>query len=363
MSDFSFKLWRGALLDKLSKMIVIVSKKSPQPILMHCGFFIRNQEVILRVTNLEVFLEVKIPLIEASFSTQEEERKIFLRAHLLIDILKKTKSEYITFSVINNYIHLGGDNSKFSFTNLAHEFPDLVQEPLVTGPRFEFKDDWVFLNLDNNAGGACFLEKISPESFRVVFFDRRRITFYDLQVLPSENAWSLPSVFLFNPKYFKELKKFFSVGENIQISYNSKYMVFEADIRVVFLQFAAQKIQIHQFLQIKQDCISGIFKVKDIIGSLERVLLISSPITRSIKMNFTANELEISSFDPTVGQCKDVMPNSSDIRGSLWINGDFLLEALKLLSNKEVILYYKNSLKPLIIEGSSTSILMPIKQN
>jgi len=107
-------------------------------------------------------------------------------------------------------------------------------------------------------------------------------------------------------------------------------------------------------------------KRNQIIESLRRVSILSSEKTRGVKFHFSQNLLELSSYNPELGEAKEevlVDYKGEDI--TVGFNSRFVLEVLNIMKGEEVVLAMEDGVSPAIIRPSNderhTCVVMPMR--
>jgi len=107
-------------------------------------------------------------------------------------------------------------------------------------------------------------------------------------------------------------------------------------------------------------------KRMQILESLRRVSILSSEKTKGVKFYFSKDLLELSSYNPELGEAKEEL--SIDYRGEdlmVGFNARFLLEVLNIIRSDEVILDLEDGKSPAVIRPSDddrhTCLIMPMR--
>jgi DNA polymerase-3 subunit beta len=107
-------------------------------------------------------------------------------------------------------------------------------------------------------------------------------------------------------------------------------------------------------------------KRSQIIESLHRVSILSSEKTRGVKFHFSQDLLELSTFNPELGEAKEELP--IDYKGeelSVGFNSRFLLEVLNIMNSDEVIFELEDGKSPAILHPANdpmhTCVVMPMR--
>jgi DNA polymerase-3 subunit beta len=107
-------------------------------------------------------------------------------------------------------------------------------------------------------------------------------------------------------------------------------------------------------------------KRSQIIESLRRVSILSSEKTRGVKFHFRQDFLELSTFNPELGEAKEELP--IDYKGedlSVGFNSRFILEVLNIMNSDEVIFEMEDGKSPAVLHPANdrghTCVVMPMR--
>ena len=120
-----FTIQNAKLTPLLNFVIGVVEKKQVLPILSHVLFSIKNNQLKLTASDLELELVCSAPL-----DTDVTDAEISLPARKLFDICKSLSGEsQISFNLKDNVIHIAAESAKFSLMTLpASQFPQMTEQ-------------------------------------------------------------------------------------------------------------------------------------------------------------------------------------------------------------------------------------------
>jgi len=102
------------------------------------------------------------------------------------------------------------------------------------------------------------------------------------------------------------------------------------------------------------------------LESLHRVSLLSSEKTRGVKFHFSSGTLELSAYNPDVGEAKEEFPveyTSEDL--TVGFNARFVLDVLGVLNSENILLEMEDGISPAILrpenDGQHTCVIMPMR--
>lgn len=103
---------------------------------------------------------------------------------------------------------------------------------------------------------------------------------------------------------------------------------------------------------------------EDFLHALRRAEIMTSEKSNSVKLNFTANKLEITANSPEVGEAKETMAlNYKGHEMAIAFNPKYVIDPLNALTNDEVFLELIDDLSPgvLKINGPFLYVVMPMR--
>ena len=120
-----FTIQSTNLTQLLNFVIGVVEKKQVLPILSHVLFSIKNNQLKLTASDLELELICSVPL-----DMDVKDAEISLPARKLFDICKSLSGEnQIVFSLQGSVMHITAENAKFRLMTLpASQFPQMTEQ-------------------------------------------------------------------------------------------------------------------------------------------------------------------------------------------------------------------------------------------
>jgi DNA polymerase-3 subunit beta len=107
-------------------------------------------------------------------------------------------------------------------------------------------------------------------------------------------------------------------------------------------------------------------KRAQILESLRRVSILSSEKTKGVKFHFSQDLLELSTYNPELGEAKEEF--AVDYKGEdlvVGFNSRFVLEVLNILKSDEVIFELEDGKSPGVIRPANdekhTCVIMPMR--
>ncbi len=332
----------------------VVSKKSPMTVLSNICLQFYNQIITISATNLETLI---IQQIDADISLECD---TVVKAHILNEVLKQSIGENIKIFTNHREMIIVDESGEFKLINSEEKFPVRNLEKFET--IIEFESNHLVsmikntnINVDSNEGGAMNLY-LENNQISCMVNDRRRFSYISCAI-ENNKEYKLS----INPKLRKELIKLNSKNK-VQIKIHNQEFILQTDkLTILSRIYNSTNIDYKNFLQNKESMYHFKCKTSELSKGLSRVITLSSILTRSIKLTFSTNLLELSSFDPSSGSSKSIIKGDGDFSDYIYINGDYMIEAIGCAHTDETIIYFQNNKRQLMIDCDAIHIIMPIR--
>ncbi len=367
----NFSVDRSPLLEALQKVHAVVEKKNTIQILGNILCIVKNQELSLCATDLEVGIKVTLPVEVKS------EGQITLSAKHFLDIVKELpeKTLFITRKD-NSWIELICGKSKFNIVSLsADQYPSLPGfEDKVY---FEGRTDALIQMIDRTQFAASndatryhingvFLEYLENSMMRMTATDGHRLSFVDQEVFL--NNPELRRGIIVPKKGLMEFRKLLNGDQKvIGISFERGYLFSKLDsssyifIRLIDGEYPDYRPVIpktaDRLVNIDQQHFNS---------ALKRVSLLANEKSRGIKLLFQENCLIISSSNPDMGEAREEV--DIEFQGEpieIGFNSKYLLEALAVMKSEKLEFHLKDRLSPAILREvehkNHTYVIMPMR--
>lgn len=362
--NFSAKIFEGSYTQmklvcsksNLLNGVQIVSKAVPSKTTMsilECILINASQgEIKLTANDMELGIETKIEgeILEKGI--------IALDAKIFLEIVRKLPDNNITIETdINLKTIITCEKSKFNIIGKSGEdfsyLPNIEKnEPLIIS-QFTLKEvvrQTIFsiADNDNNKLMTGELFEINNDELKVVSLDGHRISVRNIKL---KNSYGNRKVVV-PGKTLNEISKILSgeTDKDINIFFTNKHIVFEFDrTTVVSRLIEGEYFKIEQMLSKDYETKVKINK-KELLNCIDRATLLvkegdKKPIIISI--NDISMELKINSTVGSMNEEIDITKQGKDLM--IGFNPKFLIDALKVIDEEEVDLYFVNPKAPCFI--------------
>ena len=359
--------------QNLAKGVSIVSKavpsKTTMPIL-ECILIDASTDVIkLTANDMELG-------IETSIDGEIIERGILaLNAKIFAEIVRKLPdNEIIIDTQGDNQALITGGKAKFKIASLpGDEFsylPNIEKDDFITVSEFTLKEvirQTIFsiADSDTNKMMTGELFEIDNDVLRVVSLDGHRISIRKIEL---KDAYQ-PRKVIVPGKTLQEISKIIG-GETdaeVEISFTKNHIVFEFDRTLVVSRLIeGEYFRIDQMLSSDYETRVHVNK-KELLDCIDRATLLikegdKKPIIIDIKNE--SMELKIKSQIGSMDELIFCTKDGKDLM--IGFNPKFLIDALRVIEDEEVDLYFMNAKAPCFIKDENQSyiyLILPVNFN
>lgn len=357
----------------LAKGVSIVSKavpsKTTMPIL-ECILIDATTDVIkLTANDMELGIETTIE------GEIVQRGMIAMNAKIFSEIVRKLPdSEIVIETDPTSQTVITCEKAKFTIAAQSGEdfsyLPDVEKEESIIISEFSLKEiirQTIFSIADNDAnkmmGGELF--EVENNSLKVVSLDGHRISIRKIELKESYT----PRKVIVPGKTLQEISKIVGgeADKNVEISFTKNHIVFEFDkTMVVSRLIEGDYFKIDQMLSSDYETKVTINK-KEMLDCIDRAtLLIKEGDKKPIIIEITDGSMEfkiqsqIGSMDENIfieKQGKDLL---------IGFNPKFLIDALRVIDDEEVDLYFMNAKAPLFIKNEEQTyiyLILPVNFN
>ncbi len=351
----------------------IVDKRNTIPLLSNVLIEAVEDGIQLTASDMEIAIT---GLYEAQVKSQGE---VTLSARQLYDIVKRLPQDNVNLKRLeNDWVEIRAGKAYFKLVGLSADGYPTIPE-LETVSRFQFSAKALKDMIDHtlfsiatddsryNLNGAL-LEKLSEDEgggLRMISTDGHRLSMVDYAF---EGDIGTKTSYLFPRKGLSELRKLCNeLGDvPLDISVSDNAALFQFETTRFFMRLLEG-----DFPDYRQVIPSGgsrtvYFNLSDLKKALQRVSLLSSEKTHSVRFNIGSDEVEISASSADLGESREVIP--AEVIGDpliIGFNAKYFLDALSVISDEDVILELGDSLSPGVLrpKGNThmTFVIMPMR--
>ncbi|MGL4949854.1 MAG: DNA polymerase III subunit beta [Anaeroplasmataceae bacterium] len=377
----NFKIDRNVLLENLNIVSRGLPSKTPMPILNGIKMEVTNKDIYLTSSNMDISIEV---ILSDSSLEIKEIGNVVVPGKLLIELVRKLNSKFISFNLIDNKIlNITADRGEYklnimdvldypniNFINLdkplsiqSKVIKNIVKEtvfatsqnekkPILTGVNFKLKDN--------------VLKAVGTDSYRLSQsttiidkeFDPINIT------VPNKSLDELSKVI---DNYNDVIDLYFS-REKFLVKF--KNIIFQARLLEGSFPETDRLVEV-------TSPISIIFNKDELLELVERVSILS-PKDKEKELTYSIVKLEINKEknveiicnNSSVGDAKEeISPININCNETIKIgfSSKYLIEALRAFEEIEVLIELSSDTKPFIIKNNKNNdliqIILPVRMD
>lgn len=359
--------------SNLVKGVSIVSKavpsKTTMPIL-ECILIDASTDVIkLTANDMELGIETRIEgdIIERGI--------IALNAKIFSEIVRKLPDNEVTIQTDdNNQTLINCEKAKFSIAAQSGEdfsyLPSIEKEDYITVSEFTLKElirQTIFSIADNDTNKMMTGELFHIENnvLKVVSLDGHRISIRKIELKQEYTAKKV----IVPGKTLQEISKIIG-GEadiDVDICFTKNHIVFEFEkTMVVSRLIEGEYFKIDQMLSSDYETKVKINK-KELLDCIDRAtLLIKEGDKKPIIIDICEDSMELK-IKSQVGSMDEEITISKDGKDlMIGFNPKFMIDALRVIDDEEVELYFMNAKAPCFIKDENQSyiyLVLPVNFN
>ena len=366
----NFTIERSPLLEALQKIQTIVEKKNTIQILGNILCSVKNQELSLSATDLEVGIKITLP-VEAS-----QEGRITLSAKHFLEIVKELPEKKLRLAKKDNsWVELICEKSRFNIMSLpADHYPALPS--FEEKHYFDAKTDALTDMIDRTEFAAStdttryqingvFFECLDNSMMRMAATDGHRLSFVDQEVFLKNPE--LKRGVIIPKKGLSEFRKLLDKErDSIGLSFERGYIFAKLQGCYLFIKLIEGEYpDYHPVIPKNVDRIVRIDR-QAFNSALKRVSLLANEKSRGIKLSIQPGLLVISSSNPEMGEAREELDIEYESEPmEIAFNSKYLLENLSVLTSPKLEFHLKESLSPGILRESDhknhTYVIMPMR--
>ncbi len=359
---------KSDLVKSTNIVMKAVSNKTTMPILESILIEAGNGTIKLTGNDMEMGIETIVQ------GVIEEEGGILVDAKMFFEFIRKMPSDEIVIkSYDNNVVVKSGKTDITLSLKDKDEFPALNhidRKNKITVSQFTLREmiRQTIISISTNESSKLMtgeLFDIREDEFKITSLDGFRISIRKVIL----NDIYDPVKVVIPGKTLNEIVKIINGGidDMVNIYFDDKHVLFEFDETIVISRLIeGEYYKIDQML-------SGDYETKVVInkselfGCIDRAsLLIRDSEKKPIILNVTDGNLniEVNSSLGSMDENIDIVKEGPDIM--IAFNPKFLLDALKVIEDEEISIYFINSKAPFFIkndDGSYVYLIVPVKLN
>ena len=369
-----FTIQKGDILEVLSKIQGLTSRKSNLAITENVLIKATDSGITLMATDLETGLEGTYP------AKVENPGSIAISARKFFEIVREFPSDDINLHEVDNrWIEIGNQATQYHIVGMdPDEFPDnpnigdvaffevesaplkkMIEKSIVISGASDDKRAHI--------NGALFekIEEGESKLIRIVSTDGSRLSKCDYAFdkdinLPDTNKIIIPK------KGLNEVAKFLSSEGIVSIGIMNNYFIVKKDVEIIIIRLLEGEFPEYVDIVKKEDVHDIVIDRNQITLLLKRMSILSSENYKGAVFDFNDNRLLVSATNPEIGESKEDMEIAFDRdRINVAFNPKYIIEILNAIEGENVVLNIHSEDKPCIIEGvddkSYLSVIMPMR--
>ena len=368
-----FSVEKTTLLHSLQHVNKAIPTRSTLPILSCALFEISEQQLLIRATNLEAYISVKVDVEDVSAGI------IAIPLNTLLDITNAMPEEFLHFetsdigkvnikSSCGKYTIMGQPADEFpaeptvekgnSLVIPASEFNTIIESTIYATSKDELKPvlQGVLINV-----AAEGLTAVATDGHRLVRFKK-----IELKAGSFEGSVVIPV------KFLSLLKPFLKKDESLSLQIGENHIMIKLDRVRVSSRIIKDRYPDYESVIPKDNECELTINKNDLQGSVKRVSIFSNKSTKQIALSLEINKITITTEDPeniTTGkESIDCLYSGEPM--VIGYNSQFLGDVLKNQNSDEIKILFKSPLSAGIflpkeqLDGEEkTTLLMPIRLN
>jgi len=374
-----FKVNSKELEKLLSKIIPAVPTRTPMPILENFLFEIKDGQLTVYATDLEISLKSSLKIVS------EENIKLLLPAKLLYDIIKSLSETTIRFEILSSgKVNLSTDQGKYNLSYLDHEeFPEIpnfpneavdkeeLNEITINGSdlRFAFeKTSFAMSKEEMRPAMMGTLFEFTEDGLRFVTTDGHRL----VNLMNKKVKAGITTQYVLPERAVSVLLKILD-EKDVKIYLSKSHMSFKLNEYELISRLIKQKYPDYSSVIPLENEFELEIDTKEIHNVIKRMMLFSTSNTRRVKFSIKENNLEVSAEDLDLGASgtENIMCKYKGEPLEIGFNSSYVNDVLSHLgSEKNIIFKLHSPTKAVIIlpieekeNYDLMMLLMPVRLN
>lgn len=365
-----FTIQRDDLYSVLQKVQSVVEKKNTVQILANILCTVEDDTLSLSATDLEVGIKVQVP-VEKSESGQ-----VTIAAKQFYDIIKELPSRPVrVHKKPNDWVEITSGKARFNVVSLsADEYPSL---PSFEEQKYSDAKVPALLEMINKTSFAVsndatryhltgvYLEKVDQNLMRMTATDGHRLSYMDCEVFLDTPDFKRGIVI--PKKGLNELKKLLEqLEDTVGIAFERGYFFVSAPNTYLFVRLIDGEYPDYRQVIPKETTRTALMSRDEFAAALRRVSLFAHEKSRSVKMTFKDNLLNIVSSNPDLGEAVEEIDCEYDgDEIEIGFNAKYFLDCLAVIASEKIEIKLKERLNPAILQSvdqrNHNYIVMPMR--
>ncbi len=369
-----FSIKKDVLLNSLNKVSKALSSKNLIPVLSGIKFNLTNNGLFLSASDNDISIESFID--KKDLEEMNEVGSTVIQGKYVLEIIRKLEGRIVSFELLDNIkVLISCGKSEFNLNCMdANEFPNLnleeQKEPIILR-KTEFK------NLINKTSFAVSTQETRPILTGINFVikeDKLECISTDSYRLAKKSVTLQNKVneevnVIIPGKNLIELTKIIEEeDDDIQMHIFSNKVLFKFDntlfqTRVLSGTFPDVNRLIPDSFEVEIKV-----NASEFYNVIDRAALLTSEKDKNIvKFECENNEVIVSSNSPEIGKVEEEIDveKNNDNNIKIAFSSKYMMDALRTIESKDVILCFNTDIKPIIIKDAKDKtllqLILPIK--
>lgn len=365
----TFKVDQKSLLNMLSSMQPICSKKTTLDITESILFHVMPRELILKATDLEISLQSSLPIE----SNLEEATTFLISGKRIFDLVKEIEGE-IAFVITKNHLKIKAQGVDLQLNIRSSEdfppFPERIENLMQVEPAFflELLSKVSFVIPNNHSNNALngILFECNESGMTLVATDGHSLSEIktDAYKLAEGKKWLLPK------RAVLELKKVLESNsdcKNVFLGTCNSQLVFSGVHFNFFTKLIVDPFPQYKTVMKKDDFLPATVAKGAFVKTLKRSSCLLAGQFLSTSFTFKPGKLDIALHNKEVGKLKESVGLDSfegeKVESKFY--APYLLHGMQVFAEDNVKFYVKDKTKPIIFESHQeqynlTYLVMPV---
>ncbi len=337
----------GQLKEALNKVLSVIEKKVTRPILSQCLFEIKDNQLIVKGTDLEVSAKY---ICEANV---DEPTQFCINAKNIYEILKEVPNNEeinLTHNSSLNVIKLNFKNNSYSFFISPSE-------------------DFPLLNFENTHNLFTIPAKVIQEILnKAIATDGYRLVKLNFENLIKDKNVILEDGIILPRKGINELKKLVDSNphSDLKISLDESFIYINTDNYSLSIRLIAREFPNYKAVIPTKTLYELKIQKNELIEALKRIKIMTSEKSSEVKLYLDKTTMLLLTTDSTLGEAVEKI--NIDYSGpniETKFNAKYFLEMLTVIDEDTVQIQFNNETSPFIVcspnKKEFTGIIMPMK--
>ena len=363
---------KNILLESLSNVMRAISPRNIIPILNGVLFELTNEGLYLTASDSDLVIKNFIP--KEKIKNIEATGKAVIQSKYLLDIIRKLPNTDINIEVLEDLkVIISTENTIYNLNCLnIEDYPqinlDLTENPVIiaseTLKKIISQTIFAISTQESRPLLTGINLKISGNVLECVATDSYRLAKKNIVLDKEYESYNI----VIPGKNINELDKLLTTEENVEIHFFTNKILFK------YNNYLFQSSLLNGTYPNTSNLIPNEFSIilttslSNYFGAIDRAALLTSEKDKNIvKFECVGNEVIVSSNSPAIGRVEEKLDveKNNDTNIQIAFSSRLMMDALRTVESKDVVLCFNNDVQPIIIKDSKDDtllqLILPIK--